>query len=109
MTLTLALVLSIAYVGNPLTFTNNFSVFAAYACLVLRFDLINLTLAVKTFACVCTSTLLKSSFVKAKEYANKSYSLIVTSCFITLSKTVSVSVASLITSKYRFLGILCLL
>jgi len=108
-TLTLALVLSIACVGNPLTFTSSFGVFAVYACSVLCLDLIDLTLAVRTSACVCTSTLLKSSFVKAREHASKSCSLIVTSCFITLSKTAFVSVASLIMSRYCFLGVLCLL
>jgi hypothetical protein len=107
--LTLALVLSIACVGDPLTFTSNFGVFAAYAYLVLCLDLIDPTLVVRTSAYVCTSTLLKSSFVKAREHASKSCSLIVTSCFITLSKTASASVVSLITSRYCFLGILCLL
>jgi hypothetical protein len=53
--------------------------------------------------------LLKSSFVKVKEYAKRSYSLIVTSCFITLSKTASKFVLSYIISKYCFLGILCFL
>jgi hypothetical protein len=109
MTLTLALVLSITYIGNLLTFTSSFSVFVAYACLVLCLDLIDLTLAVRTFAYVCTSTLLKSSFVKAGEHASRSCSLIVTSCFITLLKTASASVASLIMSRYCFLGVLCLL
>jgi len=108
-TLTLALVLSIACVGDPSTFTSSFGVFAAYTYLVLCLDLIDLTLVVRTFACVCTGTLLKSSFVKAREHASRSCSLIVTSCFITLSKTASVSVASFIMSRYCFLGVLCLL
>jgi hypothetical protein len=108
-TLTLVLVLSIAYVGNLLTFTSSFGVFIAYACLVLCLDLIDLTLVVRTFACVCTGTLLKSSFVKAREHVSKSYSLIVTSCFITLSKTAFVFVASFIMFRYYFLRVLCLL
>jgi hypothetical protein len=108
-TLTLALVLSIAYVGNLSTFTSSFGVFAAYACLVLCLDLIDLTLTIRTFACVCTGTLLKSSFVKAREHASKSCSLIVTSCFITLLKTAFVFVASLIMFRYCFLRVLCLL
>jgi hypothetical protein len=108
-TLTLALVLSIAYVSNPSTFTSSFGVFAAYTYLVLCLDLIDLTLTVRTFAYVCTGTLLKSSFVKAREHASKSCSLIVTSCFITLSKTAFVSVASFIMFRYYFLGVLCLL
>ena len=53
--------------------------------------------------------LLKSSFVKAKKYASKSYSLIVTSCFITLSKTAFAFIVSFITSRYCFLEIFCLL
>jgi len=108
-TLTLALVLSIAYVGNPSTFTSSFGVFVVYAYLVLCLDLIDLMLAVRTFAYVCTSMLLKSSFVKAREHASKFCSLIVTSCFITLSKIAFASVASLIMSRYCFLRVLCLL
>ena len=108
-TLTLALVLSIACVSNLLTFTSSFSVFVVYTCLVLCLNLINPTLVVKTFACVCTSTLLKSSFVKAREHTSKSYSLIVTSCFITLLKTAFAFVASLITFRYYFLKTFCLL
>jgi len=108
-TLTLALVLSIACVSNLLTFTSSFGVFAVYAYLVLCFNLIDLMLTVRTFACVCTGTLLKSSFVKAREYANKSCSLIVTSCFITLSKIAFASIASFIMFRYCFLGVLCLL
>jgi hypothetical protein len=107
--LTLALVLSITCVSNLLTFTSSFSVFIVYAYLVLCLDLINLMLTVRTSACVCTSTLLKSSFVKAKEYINKSCSLIVTSCFITLSKIAFVSVASFIMFRYCFLRVLYLL
>jgi hypothetical protein len=107
--LTLALVLSITYVSNLLTFTSSFGVFVVYTCLVLCLDLIDFTLTVKTFACVCTGTLLKSSFVKAREHVSKSCSLIVTSCFITLSKTAFVFVASFIMSRYCFLRVFCLL
>jgi len=71
-TLTLALVSSIACVGALLTFTNSFGVLVVYACLVLCLNLINLTLMVRTFVSVCTSTLLKSSFVNAREHASKS-------------------------------------
>jgi hypothetical protein len=71
-TLTLTLVFSIAYVSTLLTFTSSFSVFAVYALLVLCFNLINLILIVKTFVFICTSILLKSSFVKAREHVNKS-------------------------------------
>jgi hypothetical protein len=109
MTLTLALVFSIACVGALLTFTSSFSVFAAYALLVLCLDLIDSTLVVRTFAFVCTSTPLKSSFVKAKEHASRSCSLIVTSCFRTLPKTVSRFVLSYIMSRYCFFRTLCLL
>jgi hypothetical protein len=108
-TLTLVLVSSSACVSALLIFTSSFSVFVAYVCLVLCLNLINLMLIVKTFAFVYTSMLLKSSFVKVKEHAKRSYSLIVTSCFITLSKTVSKFVLSYIISKYCFLGILCFL
>jgi hypothetical protein len=66
-------------------------------------------LTVKTFAFVYTSMLLKSSFVKVREHAKRSCSLIVTSCFITLSKTASRFVLSCIMFKYYFLGILCFL
>ena len=66
-------------------------------------------LVVRTFAYICTSMLLKSSFVKAKEHVSKSCSLIVTSCFITLSKIAFAFVISFITSRYCFLRILCLL
>jgi hypothetical protein len=109
-TLTLALVFSIAYVGAPSTFTSSFSVFAAYVCSVLGWRaLIDPTLVVRTSASAYTNTPLKSSFAKVKEHASKSCSLIVTSCFMTLSKTASGSVLSYIMSKYRFLGTLCLL
>jgi len=108
-TLTLALVLSITYVGNLLTFTSSFGVFGVYAYLVLCLDLIDLMFIVRTFAYVCISTFLKSSFVKAREHANKSYSLIVTSYFITLLKTTFVSVTSFIMFRYCFLRVLCLL
>jgi hypothetical protein len=108
-TLTLALVFSITYVSDLLTFTNSFSVFVAYACFVLSFNLINLILAVRTFASVCTGTVLKSSFANVREHASRSYSLIVTSYFIILSKTAFVSVLSYIMSKYCFLGIFCFL
>jgi hypothetical protein len=53
--------------------------------------------------------LLKSSFVKVKEHAKRSCSLIVTSYFITLSKTTFKFVLSYIMFKYCFLGILCFL
>jgi hypothetical protein len=53
--------------------------------------------------------LLKSSFIKVKEHAKRSCSLIVTSCFITLLKTTSRSVVSCTMSKYYFLKVLCLL
>jgi hypothetical protein len=66
-------------------------------------------LVVKTFAFVYTSMLLKSSFVKVKEHAKRSCSLIVTSCFITLLKTTSKFVLSYIMFKYCFLEILCFL
>ena len=108
-TLTLALVLSIACVSNLLTFTSSFGVFAVYAYLVLCFNLIDLMLIVRTFACVYTGMLLKSSFVKAREHASKSYSLIVTSCFITLSKIAFIFIASFIMFRYYFLRVLCLL
>ena len=71
-TLTLVLVFSIAYVGTPSTFTSSFGVLVAYAYLVLCLDLINLILTVRTFASVCTSMLLKSSFVNTREHASKS-------------------------------------
>ena len=106
---TLALVSNITCVSNLLTFTSSFGVFVAYACLVLCFDLINLMLIVRTSAFAYTSIVLKSSFVKAREHASKSYSLIVTSCFITLSKTAFVFVVSFIMSKYCFLKVLCFL
>jgi hypothetical protein len=109
MTLTLALVSSIASVGALLTFTSSFGVFAVYACLVLCFDLTNLTLAVRTSAFAYTGIVLKSNFAKVREHASKFCSLIVTSCFITLSKTAFRSVASLIMSKYRFLRVFCFL
>jgi hypothetical protein len=108
-TLTLALVFSIIYVSALLTFTSSFSIFAAYVCLVLCLNLINLTLIVRTFAFAYTSMLLKSSFVKVKEHAKKSYSLIVISCFITLLKIAFRFVASYIMSKYYFFKVLCLL
>jgi hypothetical protein len=108
-TLTLALVLSIAYISNLLTFTSSFGVFVVYAYLVLCLDLINLMLIVRTFACVCIGTLLKSSFVKARKHVSKSCSLIVTSCFITLLKTTFIFVMSFIMSRYYFLRVLCLL
>ena len=108
-TFTLALVSNIACVSNPLTFTSSFGVFAAYTCLVLCLNLIDPMLVVRTFAFAYTGTVLKSSFVKAREHASRSYSLIVTSCFITLSKTASVFVASLIIFKYYFLKVLCFL
>jgi hypothetical protein len=108
-TLTLALVFSIACVSTLLTFTSSFSVFAAYVCLVLCFNLINPMLMVKTFAFAYTSTLLKSSFVKVREHAKRSCSLIITSCFITLSKTASRSVASYIIFKYYFFKVFCFL
>jgi hypothetical protein len=108
-TLTLALVFSIAYISNLLTFTSSFSVFVAYACFVLSFDLINLMLVVRTFASVYTGTVLKSSFANVREHASKSCSLIVTSCFIILSKTAFVFVLSCIMFKYYFLRILCFL
>jgi hypothetical protein len=108
-TLTLALVLSIAYVSNLLTFTSSFGVFVVYTYLVLCLNLIDLMLTVRTFACVCTGMLLKSSFVKAKEHVSKFYSLIVTSCFITLSKTAFVFITSLIMFRYYFLRVFCLL
>jgi hypothetical protein len=94
--LTLALVSSIAYVSDLLTFTSSFSVFVVYTCFVLSFNLINFMLVVRTFAFVCTSTVLKSSFANVKEHASKSCSLIVTSCFIILSKTAFVFVLSYI-------------
>jgi hypothetical protein len=53
--------------------------------------------------------LLKSSFVKVKEYAKRSCSLIVTSYFITLSKTAFRFILSYIIFKYHFLRILCFL
>jgi len=109
-TLTLALVFRIPFISNLLTFTSSFSVFVAYAYLVLCLRvLINLMLIVKTFAFVCISTLLKSNFVKVREYTSRSYSLVVTSCFITLSKTAFRFVASLITFKYYFLRVFCFL
>ena len=108
-TFTLALVSNIACVSDPLTFTSSFGVFAAYAYLVLCLNLINLMLVVRTFAFACTSIVLKSSFVKAREHASKSCSLIVTSCFMTLSKTASAFVASFIMSRYCFLKVLCFL
>ena len=108
-TLTLALVSNITCVSNSLTFTSSFSVFVAYACLVLYFNLINFTLIVKTFAFVYISMLLKSSFIKVREHASKSYSLIVTSCFITLLKIAFAFIASLIIFKYCFLKVLCFL
>jgi len=108
-TFTLALVFNITCVNNLLTFISSFSVFAAYACLVLCFNLINLMLIVRTSAFAYTSIVLKSSFVKAKEHASKSYSLIVTSCFITLSKIAFVFVASFIIFRYYFLKVLCFL
>jgi hypothetical protein len=92
-----------------LTFTNSFSVFVAYTCFVLCFNLINLMLAVKTSASVYTSTVLKSSFTNIKEHTSKFCSLIVTSCFIILLKTAFVSVTSFITFRYYFLRVLCLL
>jgi hypothetical protein len=64
---------------------------------------------VKTSASAYTSMLLKSSFVKVREHAKRSCSLIVTSCFITLSKTTSKFIASYTMSKYCFLKVLCLL
>ena len=106
---TLALVSNIACVSDLLTFTSSFGVFVAYACLVLCLNLINLMLVVRTSAFAYTSIVLKSSFVKAREHASRSYSLIVTSCFITLSKTAFAFVASLIISRYRFLKVLCFL
>jgi hypothetical protein len=108
-TLTLALVLSIAYISNLLTFTSSFGVFVVYTCLVLCLNLIDLMLTVRTFACVYISTLLKSSFVKAKEHVSKSCSLIVISYFITLLKIAFVSVASFIMFRYYFLKVLCFL
>ena len=108
-TFTLALVFNITCISNLLTFTSSFGVFAAYACLVLCLDLINLMLVVKTFAFAYTSIVLKSSFVKVREHANKSCSLIVTSCFITLSKTAFAFVASFIMFRYCFLKVLCFL
>jgi hypothetical protein len=108
-TLTLALVSSIACVDALLTFTSSFGVFAAYACLVLCFDLTDPTLAVRTSASACTGTVLKSSFAKVKEHASRSCSLIVTSYFMTSSKTAFGFVLSCIISKYRFLRVLCFL
>ena len=72
MTLTSVLVSSIAYVGALSTFTSSFGVLAAYACLVLCLDLIDLMLTVGTFASVYTGMLLKSSFVNAREHTSKS-------------------------------------
>jgi hypothetical protein len=66
-------------------------------------------LVVRTFAFACTSMLLKSSFVKVREHARRSCSLIVTSCFITLSKIAFRFVVSYIISKYCFFRVLCLL
>jgi hypothetical protein len=66
-------------------------------------------LIVRTFASVYTSMLLKSSFVKVREHTSKSCNLIVTSCFITLSKTVFRFIISCIMFKYYFLKVLCLL
>ena len=100
---------SIAYVSNLLTFTSSLSVFVTYTCLVLCFDLINLMLIVRTFASVCTSTLLKSSFVNVREHASRSCSLIVISCFMILLKTAFVFVTSLITFRYCFLRVFCFL
>ena len=108
-TFTLALVSNIACVGDPLTFTSSFGVFVAYAYLVLCLDLINPMLVVRTSAFAYTSIVLKSSFVKAREHASRSCSLIVTSCFITLLKTAFAFVASFIMSRYRFLKVLCFL
>jgi hypothetical protein len=108
-TFTLALVSNIACIDDPLTFTSSFGVFAAYACLVLCLDLIDPMLVVRTSASAYTSIVLKSSFVKAREHASRSCSLIVTSCFITLSKIASAFVVSLIMSRYCFLKVLCFL
>ena len=108
-TFTLALVFNIACVSNLLTFTSSFGVFVAYACLVLCLNLINLMLVIRTSAFACTGIVLKSSFVKVREHASKSCSLIVTSCFITLSKTAFAFVASFIMFRYRFLKVLCFL
>ena len=105
-TFTLALVSNIACVSNLLTFTSSFGVFVVYACLVLCLNLINLMLVVRTSTFAYISIVLKSSFVKAREYASKSCSLIVTSCFITLSKIAFAFVASFIMSKYCFLKVL---
>ena len=66
-------------------------------------------LVVRTFAFAYTSIVLKSSFVKVREHTSKSYSLIVTSCFITLLKTAFAFVASFIMSRYYFLRVLCFL
>jgi hypothetical protein len=66
-------------------------------------------LIVKTFAFACISMLLKSNFVKVREHAKRSCSLIVTSCFITLLKITFRFVASCIISKYCFFKVLCLL
>jgi hypothetical protein len=66
-------------------------------------------LTVKTFAFAYTSTLLKSSFIKVREHAKRSCSLIVTSCFITLSKTTFRSIASCTMFKYYFLRVFYLL
>ena len=108
-TFTLALVFNIACVGDLLTFTSSFNIFVAYACLVLCLNLIDPMLVVRTSASACTSIVLKSSFVKAREHVSKSCSLIVISCFITLSKTASAFVASLIMFRYYFLKVLCFL
>jgi hypothetical protein len=72
MTLTLALVSSIACVSALLTFTSSFGVLVAYTYLVLCLDLIDLILAVRIFAFVCISILLKSSFVNTREHASRS-------------------------------------
>jgi hypothetical protein len=53
--------------------------------------------------------LLKSSFVKVKEHAKRSCSLIVISCFITLLKTTFEFVVFCTMSKYYFLKVLCFL
>ena len=108
-TFTLALVSNIACVSDLLTFTSSFGVFVVYAYLVLCLNLINLMLIVRTSAFAYTSIVLKSSFVKAREHASRSCSLIITSCFITLSKTAFAFVASFIISRYYFLKVLCFL
>ena len=107
--LTLVLVFSITYVSALSTFTSSFKVLITYALLVLCLNLINLILIVKTFAFAYTNILLKSSFTKVKEHTSKSYSLIVTSYFITLLKIVFKFIVSYIIFKYCFLRIFCFL